>query len=948
MAGPGVARVGQLLCLAGAALGGLGLWGSITGADVLTTWVPNQPPMVPNTAVALLALGIAAALRCHAAGSPGRRMLALSGALVVLAIGVGTLAEYAFGLDLRIDQPLSSGQAGLYPGRPSPPATLALTLLAVALLLFDFRATARARPSEWLILTAGLIALAGLMAQVFGAAPLYLLPRAPVIGVALPTAVSLLLTSAGMLFERPAGGIMRVGLSKGPGGLLLRRLVLPALVAPPLLALGVKWLFGILGVEQLPLMVATLAAAMILAELMLLTVTAFSLERSHALLELVRARTQNLVEQASDAIFVANLNGRYIDVNDAGCRMVGYSREELLRKNIVDLIPAADVSRLWQARQMMLEGGVHVAEWILRRKDGTELPVEVSAKILPDGRWQGLARDISQRKRLEHALRLSEARSSGILAISADAIISIDEDQRITSFNDGAAKVFGYSPAELIGTPIDTLIPERFRVAHRRHVEKFGSGQELARPMGKPRAVFGLRKNGEEFAADAAISRLEVGDTRILTVSLRDVSEQKRIEDEQRFLADLGPALGTTLELEETQSKIAQLVVRDLADFCVVDGVEEDGETRRPKAASQDPEKAWICDAFVRATLDRNHPYPLWSARETRRPVLWTRQPHDGLASFGRSEEHRRLIRALDPRSVISVPLVLQSRTLGEITLISSTPSRIYGEADMRLAEELARRAALSIENARLYRAARRAIKARDETLGIIAHDLRNPLGAILMQAGLLGRRGAEPERRSRKPVDRIERAASRMNRLIQDLLDVSRMEAGRLTLEPTRVSAAQLVGDAVEVETPLAASSSRELALDVAPGLPEVWADRDRLLQVFENLIGNALKFTKPGGRITVGAASGAGEVLFWVADTGPGIKADDLPHLFDRFWQARKAERSGAGLGLPIVKGIIEAHGGKVSVESTPGHGSTFYFTVPTVRRTKAWRSALAPVKH
>jgi signal transduction histidine kinase len=183
--------------------------------------------------------------------------------------------------------------------------------------------------------------------------------------------------------------------------------------------------------------------------------------------------------------------------------------------------------------------------------------------------------------------------------------------------------------------------------------------------------------------------------------------------------------------------------------------------------------------------------------------------------------------------------------------------------------------------------------------------------------------------------ADVIERAAQRMNRLIQDLLDITRMEAGHLVIERARISATQLVLDSVEAERALATAGSLELALDIGSDLPELWADRDRLLQVVENLIGNALKFTKPGGRVRVAAAAHDDEVLFSVADTGAGIADLDMPHVFDRFWQGRKTGRRGAGLGLPIAKGIVEAHGGRIWVDSQLGCGSTFYFTIPAAAR-------------
>ena len=169
------------------------------------------------------------------------------------------------------------------------------------------------------------------------------------------------------------------------------------------------------------------------------------------------------------------------------------------------------------------------------------------------------------------------------------------------------------------------------------------------------------------------------------------------------------------------------------------------------------------------------------------------------------------------------------------------------------------------------------------------------------------------------------------MNRLIQDLLDVSLIETGQFPIQRARLSGGELVVEAVETQKMLATSSSVELRLDVENDVPEVWGQHDRLLQVFENLIGNAIKFTTAGGRITVGAASNDQEVVFWVADSGAGIAPDDLPHVFDRFWQATRGDRRGAGLGLPITKGIVEAHGGHIWVESTLGRGSTFFFSIP-----------------
>ena len=296
------------------------------------------------------------------------------------------------------------------------------------------------------------------------------------------------------------------------------------------------------------------------------------------------------------------------------------------------------------------------------------------------------------------------------------------------------------------------------------------------------------------------------------------------------------------------------------------------------------------------------------------------------LESYAQGPEHLRALRATGLTSLIAVPLLMRGQPLGVLMFGSSNPDRVYGQDDLRWAEPLADRSAVAIENARLYRASVEATQHRDQVLGVVAHDLRNPLTTILMQTSA----------RSRQPNEVIHRAATRMNQLIQDLLDVSLIEMGQLPIQRVRLSGGELAVEAVETQKMLATSSSVELRLDVGNEVAEVWGQHDRLLQVFENLIGNAIKFTTAGGWITVGVASNDQEVVFWVADSGGGIEPGHIPHVFDRFWQATRGDHRGAGLGLPISKGIVEAHGGHIWVESTLGRGSTFFFSIPRVRPT------------
>lgn len=275
------------------------------------------------------------------------------------------------------------------------------------------------------------------------------------------------------------------------------------------------------------------------------------------------------------------------------------------------------------------------------------------------------------------------------------------------------------------------------------------------------------------------------------------------------------------------------------------------------------------------------------------------------------------------------VPLTARNQPLGTITLALTRPGRSYGFRDLELAQEVARRASIAVENAQLFEQTEQAVKARDEVMAVVSHDLRNPINTITMTTDLL--REQLPEGDARRLLDTISRSTEMMERLIRDLLDVTMIESEGLTIERGPVDPAELVREAVQLQQPLARESGITLDAEVQGPLPTLEADRERLLQVFQNLIDNALKFTPDGGRVTVSAAGDTDGVRFVVRDTGSGIAPEQLPYLFDRFWQAQKGAGAGAGLGLAIARGIVEAHGGRISAESIPGRGTSIIFTIP-----------------
>ena len=665
----------------------------------------------------------------------------------------------------------------------------------------------------------------------------------------------------------------------------------------------------------------------------------FASEDARAELLASESRFRVLFEQVSDGIFIGDsADGRCTEVNTSFCRVLGYPREELYGKQIGALLHQEDVPRFATLVQSLRPAQIARGKWSLRRHDGTWIMADLTLTMLSDGHWQALVRDISDHLRTEEALQLSEAKFSGIYAVSADAIVSIDEAHRISMFNDGARDIFGYSPEEIIGSPLEVLIPERFREVHRQHMERFSAGQQQARHMGSRGArIYGLRKNGEEFPTDAAISKLEVGGKKLLTVSLRDISEQQRSEDEQRLLAEAGEILVRAgSDYQRLLTDFASNIANTIAAWCAVDIVQA-GDVRRVKIVHSDPAKAAVCKALELEPIDRKRANPISEAFNARRSILVNDPAPSVLESLAQSEAHLELLRAFDPGSLIVVPLIARNQSLGTLAFGSPRSARKYDARDVRQAEQLASRLALAVDNARLHEAVERAVKARDDVLGIVAHDLRSPLNAIVLRAHTLRRRRGEPERRDQTALDSIHRSAMSMQRLIEDLLDVVRLEAGHsLSILRNDVPTLGVLTEAIERRLAASPAFHRELSLDAAGSPPSIWVDRSRLLQVFDNLLGNAMKFSTR--TITVGCAKLKEEALFWVADDGPGICADDLPRVFDPFWQASTANRQGAGLGLSIVQGIIRAHSGRIWVESKLGAGATFFFTLPIAPASEA----------
>ena len=386
-------------------------------------------------------------------------------------------------------------------------------------------------------------------------------------------------------------------------------------------------------------------------------------------------------------------------------------------------------------------------------------------------------------------------------------------------------------------------------------------------------------------------------------------------EDEQRFLSNLAEVLASALDERAMLSAVARLLVPRLGDICLADVVDDDGSVQR-----------------VDNTLDswQLAPTPLLRSGET---LLLPDLSQSALAAIAPEHSGQAAIRGAEIRSLVLLPLVGRGRLLGVLTLGMTRPDRRFTKADLPILEDIAQRTALGADNARLYQQAQQASRARDDTLAAISHDLRNGLNTVLTAVGLL-LRSLPPDtegRRERRHVEAIRRSAERMNRVIGDLLDVASIEAGRLFVDAKVEAVRPMIIEALAVCRDPAIEKSLRVKEHVTGEHIAAVCDRERVLQVLGNLIGNAIKFTPDGGSVEVSAEQVDDEVLFRVRDTGVGVSPKQLPHVFDRFWQATPKARLGSGLGLTIAKGVVEALGGRIWVESRPGEGTTFFFTLP-----------------
>ena len=567
----------------------------------------------------------------------------------------------------------------------------------------------------------------------------------------------------------------------------------------------------------------------------------------------------------------------------------------------------------------------------------------------PDGRPArliGVIRDVTERKQAEAereelhaAVDAERARLQAMMEqMPAGVILAEAPSGTLVGINRLAAEILG--PVPLSGSVEE--YSRDFRGSHPDGRPYAPEDWPLARAIRRGERVVDqeirIRAAGgaeRVVLASAAPVRDAAGAVIAGVLAFHDVTEQRRREEADRFLGRVSDLLASSLDYRTTAQSIASLCAGSLADYCIVH-VEEGGRIHALGTAHAQPALQEIVRGMMRRfPVDPEGHHPVMRTLRTGDAQLLPEVDERVLADMAQGGEHLEMLRDLGLASMLVVPLQARGRTLGALTLARTGAAAPYGPDDVEPARELARRAALAVDNARLYEEARQAARARDEVLAVVSHDLRNPLHAVLLASTVLEDFSA-PEQwtdRDRQQLRVIRRSAEQMTGLIQDLVEVIAMETGAPALHRERIAAAPLPAGVAELFQAQADEKGVRLRCETDPGLPLVEADRGRLLQVFSNLVGNALKFTPSGGTVTLRAAPGEGTVHFSVSDTGPGMPPEHLAHVFDRFWRARQGERGGLGLGLAIARGIVDAHGGRIWAESREGEGSTFHFTVPAL---------------
>jgi PAS domain S-box-containing protein len=547
-----------------------------------------------------------------------------------------------------------------------------------------------------------------------------------------------------------------------------------------------------------------------------------------------------------------------------------------------------------------------------------------------------------ERRRFDEQLQYQ----ASLLDNVSDAVISSNANGVIQSWNRAAEAMYGWPAEEVIGRPSVAILQTEYPSDGKETV----SAKLLQEGVWRGELVQ-KRKDGSRIRVLASVSLLhdsKRNHTGTVTIN-RDITEIKREEERQSFLAKASETLASSLDYETTLASVAQLAVPTIANWCTVYLVEEDGSLSEVALAHVDPDKIrWAQELRRKYAANSEGPASVAQVVRTGRPAFMAEIKEDMIRAAVQDPDLLKILLELEVRSSMTVPLTVAGRTLGAITFAATGSSSHYTQADLAFAEELARRAAIAVDHARLYSSAQklneeleRRVEKRTAQLEAtnkeleafsysVSHDLRAPLSHIGGFVELL-QKDLQPtmEEKHRRYLDHVAAAAERMGTLIDDLLSLSRV--GRTDLAKTRFDMEGLVRDVISYYEPEA--RGRQIAWRIGT-LPSVYADRSMVNLVWQNLVSNALKYTRPRAQaeIEIGYYPDGRNQVFFIKDNGVGFDMKYVDKLFGVFQRLHSvAEFEGTGIGLANVRRIVSRHSGETWAEGSRDGGAAFYFTLP-----------------